>query len=205
MAVYQSSGNSYELANDAPVTVPATVYNNVTGQQGVKFLRLLNTSETEVANVTWTLESTVYTFTGVAIDDQGAQLGSGATFNVTITWDNNTGLGVYGVTVANPGSGYEADAGTVAIYKESLGGATSATASNLGFDISEVDEDGGVAAVASVAGAGAWPQATTGSTRLLPLTEAAVQVLPSTDSPDGLVLLSPTTLPVYAEVVNVIG
>lgn len=205
MAVYQSSGNSYELSSSNAVIVPATVYNNVTGQQGVKFLRLVNSSDTEVANVTWTLESTVYTYTNVAISDQGAQVGSGATFNVTIAYDSGSGLGVYGVTVADPGVGYEADAGSISISSESLGGPYQAWSTDLTFDISEVDEDGGVVAVASVSGAGAWPQEPTGSTRLLPLSEAAVQVLPSTDSPDGLVLLSPTTLPVYAEVVNVIG
>lgn len=205
MAVYQSSGNSYELVSDIAVIVPATVYNNVTGQQGVKFLRLVNSSDTEVANVSWTLESTVYTFNNVAIDDQVAQNGTGATFNVTVTYNSGSGLGVYNVAIANPGIDYAADAGTITIDKEHLGGTYGVTATNLTFTISSVDADGGVTGITSVAGNGAWPQITTGSTRLLPLSEAAVQVLPSTDSPDGLVLISPTSLPVFAEVVNVIA
>lgn len=205
MAVYQTSGIYLMLNEGSPGYIPADTTNNITGNQGTKYIRILNSSTTYVAAVNWILNTQTYTYTNVSA---GVVVGTGslATFNVVISALID-GTIIYTVTVNSGGNSYGVDT-ELKIPGTSVGGFE--PDNDITFTVTSIGEDGIITGISSATGTPNWPptdQSPTGSTSLLPGTETVVQTQPNDNTPTGITL---TTLgagsdPIYVEVVNVIG
>lgn len=205
MAVYQTSGVSLNVYEGNPGYLPADVINNITGGQGAKYLRVLNSSTANVSTLSWTLDSQVYTFTGVSGSTPGGN--TSATFVVTIT-GNGQGGGTYSVSILTPGENYPPQV-PITILGDVIGGAT--PANDLTFYAIEVsDEDGSLIEIGLQGGTPEWPplnEVPTGVTNLLPKGEVVVQVVPGSTTSTGISISTTgagTDL-VYVEAVTIVG
>lgn len=204
MAVYQTSGVYLPVFENNPGYLAADVINNITGGQGAKYLRVLNSSSSNVATFSWTLDSQVYSYANVSAT---SGTGSGARFNVTFQ-GNGAGSAVYSATINNPGAGYS-NGNSLTVAGELLGGTT--PDNNLNMVVDTVDpEDGAILTVIITESTPNWPpsdQAPTGVTNLLPNSETVVQVVPGSTISTGMAISTTGagTDIIYVEAVTVIA
>ena len=167
------------------------VIDPITGGLGLKVVRLINTSATNTATITWTPQDTSYTFDDVAYTTDSLA-GADASFNVTVNFDG------YTIAIAAGGTGFLAD-DTISVLGEDLGGST--TANNLTGTVTSVDGDGAITGI-TVTGDVLWPQSTIGSIRVLPYGEDFVQVTNTAangayftgNNVDGVMVITPVTI-----------
>ena len=206
MAVYQTSGVYLPVWENNPGYLGADVINNITGGQGAKYLRILNSSSSNVATFSWTLDSQVYTYNDVSLTTTPPGTAN-ATFNVSLV-SNNAGSGLYQVAVNDPGTGY-GSGNQMVIAGDQIGGTT--PENDLNMYVGTVDESGGILTVTvDPASYPTWPpldQAPTGVTNLLPRSESVVQVVPGSTTSTGIAISTTGagTDIIYVEAVTVIG
>ena len=208
MAVFQTSGVSISINENAPGYFSADTTNNITGGQGAKYLRILN-PQAVLIMASWTLDSQVYNYT--ELDGTGGT-GTGARFNVAIT-GNGVGGCTLIITQFNSetypagGTGYEVG-DTLSLNGDNFG----QVSQTVTLDVDTVDEETGAILTFTVNPYSApyWPpyQATpTGTTYVLPTNEVTVQAQPGGTNPTGITLTtigagSDNTI---VEVVTVVG
>jgi len=165
MTTYNISGATLTLDADGGSgnIDAANTINPVTGGIGLNTVRVVNTSNANIATMGYTVSDTTYGFANLAGTPSGA--GANAKFDVTVA---NTG---YSVAIANVGSGY-ANSETIKILGNVLGGTT--TANDLTMTLTVTT--GGKIASVSVAGTALWPQSEAANISLLPLSENFIQV-----------------------------
>ena len=191
MTVYQISGSTLDIEVDGGTgTLSVTdCVNPITGQVGINTVRVVNTSTSNLATMTFTPDDAVYTFTNVTGTPSGA--GANAKFDVTVAYSG------YEVAIANAGTGYS-NTETITILGNNLGGTT--TANDLTLTLT-VGTAGKITSVA-VAGTQQWPQSETGNITLLPRTEDFIQVTNNasvgcyftSSGNDGNLLITPVTV-----------
>lgn len=143
----------------------ANTINPVTGGSGLKVVRLLNTSNANLATLTFTPDDVTYEFADVAYTTDSAD-GANAVVDVTVA---DSG---YTVAFTDGGVDFLAD-DTITVLGNALGGTT--TANDLVITVTTVDANGAITG-STVAGTQLWPQSTTGNITLLPSSESFVQV-----------------------------
>jgi len=191
MTVYNISGATLTIDADGGsgnIALADTI-NPVTGGSGINTVRVINSSNANIATLSYTLDDVTYSFNNLAGTPSGA--GANARFNVTVA---STG---YSVEIANAGTGY-ANAETIKILGTSLGGTT--TANDLTMTLT-VGTAGKITSVA-VAGTALWPQTTDASVSLLPSSENFIQLTTqpalgayfSSTSNGGNLLITPVTI-----------
>lgn len=167
MTVYIVSGATLTLdidGGDGNIALANTI-NPVTGGSGLKVVRLLNSSNANLATVTFTPDDVTYEFANVAYTTDSVD-GANAVVDVTVA---DSG---YSVTFVDGGVDFLADE-TLTVLGNALGGTT--TANDLVITVTDVDANGAITG-SSVAGTQLWPQSITGNITLLPNTESFVQV-----------------------------
>jgi len=137
----------------------------VTGGSGLKVVRLLNTSNANLATLTFTPDDVTYTFSDVTYTTDSVA-GANAVVNITVA---DSG---YSVAFSDGGVDYLADE-TISVAGTEVGGTT--TANDLVITVTSVDANGAITG-STVAGIQVWPQSTTGNVTLLPSSESFVQV-----------------------------
>ena len=208
MAVFQTSGISITITENAPGYFAADTTNNITGGQGAKYLRILN-PQAVLIMASWTLDSQVYVYPE---QDATGGAGTGARFNVTITGNGSGGCTLIitpfdSETYPAGGTGYEVG-DTLSLNGDNFGQPTQTVL----LSVDTVDEDTGAILTFTVEPYAApyWPpfQATpTGTTYVLPTNEVTVQAQPGGTNPTGITLTtigagSDNTI---VEVVTVVG
>ena len=165
MTVYNISGATLTIdADGGSGNIDGeSTFNPVTGGAGLNTVRVVNTSNSNIATMGYTVSNTTYSFANIAGTPSGA--GANAKFNVTVA---NSG---YQVAIANAGTGYS-NAETITILGTSLGGTT--TANDLTLTLT-VTTGGKVTSVAPT-GTALWPQSEAANIALLPLSENFIQV-----------------------------
>jgi hypothetical protein len=166
MSTYNISGGTLTIdgANGSGNIGGGSTINPVTGGASLNTVRIVNTSNANIATVGYTLSNTTYSFANVTGTASGG--GANAKFNVTVA--NTAG---YQVSIANAGTGYS-NAETITILGNNLGGTTTTNDLTLTLTV------GNAGAITSVAASGTrlWPQSTTANIPLLPLSENFIQV-----------------------------
>lgn len=195
MTVFIASTTGITLDGDGSTnngTINAgDVIDPITGNIGLKVVRIVNTSATNTATVTWTPQDTTYTFADVAYTTDSAD-GAGASFDVTVNFDG------YTIAIADGGADFLVD-DTILVLGENLGGTT--TANNLTATVTAVGTGGAITEL-TVVGDVAWPQSTVGSIRVLPYGEDFVQVTNTAangayftgNNVDGVMVITPVTI-----------
>lgn len=169
MTTYIVSGTTLQLdidGGDGSIALANTI-NPITGGMGLNTVRIINASTANLATVNFTPSDVTYEFTNVSGTASGS--GANATFDVTVA---NSG---YQVAIANAGSGY-ANAETITILGNALGGTTTANDLTLTVTVATVGNVTGTVASVSTAGTQLWPQSVTGEISLLPSSESFIQI-----------------------------
>lgn len=195
MTVYTISGTELSISVDGGSGTIASdeTTNPITGGSGLNTVRVVNTSSANIATMSFNTTDAAYTFEDVTGTPSGA--GANAAFNVTAT---NFG---YVVEIANGGNGY-ANAETITILGNALGGTTTANDLTLTLTVGTVANVAGVITRAVSAGTPLWPQSYAGTVSLLPRSESFIQVTKTTDvggfftstGNDGDLLICPVTI-----------
>lgn len=208
MAVFQTSGISLSINENAPGYFAADTTNNITGGQGAKYLRLINPQGVLIM-VSWTLDTQVYNYTEL---DATGGTGTSAKFNVAIT-GNGVGGCTLTITQFNSeiypagGTGYTVG-DTLSLNGDNFG----QTSQTVTLDVDTVDPDTGAILTFTVNPYSApyWPpyQATpTGTTYVLPTNEVTIQAQPGGINPTGITVTTIGAGSEYTivEVVTVVG
>ena len=169
----------------------ADVIDPITGNLGLKVVRVINTSATNTATITWTPQDVTYTFDDVAYTTNSVD-GADASFNVTVNFDG------YTIAIAAGGTGFLVN-DLISVLGENLGGST--TANNLIGTVTSVDGDGAITGI-TVTGDVLWPQSIVGSIKVLPFGEDFVQVTNKAANGayftgynvDGTMVITPVTI-----------
>lgn len=167
MTTYIVSGATLTLdidGGDGNIALANTI-NPVTGGSGLKVVRMLNTSNANLATVTFTPDDVTYDFANVAWTTN-----SSAGANAII--DVNVADSGYTVAFVDGGVDFVA-ADEITVLGNALGGST--TANDLVITVTDVDANGAITG-STLAGTALWPQSTTGNITLLPNSESFVQV-----------------------------
>jgi len=191
MTVYNISGATLTIDADGGsgnIALADTI-NPVTGGSGINTVRVINSSNANIATLSYTLDDVTYSFNNLAGTPSGA--GANARFNVTVA---STG---YSVAIANAGTGY-ANAETITILGTALGGSTTANDLTMTLTVGNA----GVITSVAVAGTALWPQTTDASVSLLPSSENFIQLTTqpalgayfSSTSNGGNLLITPVTI-----------
>lgn len=143
----------------------ANTINPVTGGSGLKVVRLLNTSNANLATLTFTPDDVTYSFTDVAYTTTSVD-GANAVIDVTVAESG------YTVTFVDSGVDFVVT-DVLGVIGTEVGGST--TANDLLITVTSVDANGAITG-STVAGTQLWPQSTTGNITLLPSSESFVQV-----------------------------
>jgi hypothetical protein len=191
MTTYNISGATLNLDSDGGTgnIDAANTINPVTGGIGLNTVRVVNTSNANIATMYYIPSDATYAYNNLAGTPSGA--GANAKFNVTVA---NSG---YQVAIANVGSGY-ANSETITILGNALGGTTTANDLTLTLTITT----GGKIASVVPAGTTNWPITIAGEIALLPNSENFIQVTTNTyvgaffasSSNGGNLLITPVTI-----------
>jgi len=174
----------------------ADCINPITGGIGIKVVKLTTTGTSNVTTLTYTPQSTTYTFSNVPAYVSPPSAGNGAEFTVAF---NGVGLGYNTVTLTNPGQDYGVS-DSITLDGGDLGGITGIN--DLTIGVLTVDGIGAITSYEVVSGNKLWPQTVAGQTTLLPNTESFIQVSNAptdgcyftTSAPDGDVYFTPVTI-----------
>lgn len=193
MTVYNISGATLTIdADGGSGNIGAvSTTNPVTGGSGLNTVRVVNTSNANIATMGYTVSDATYTFNDVTYTTDSAD-GANAVINVAVA---NSG---YTVTFANGGVDFLAD-DTISVAGTEVGGST--TANDLVITVTTVGANGTITG-STVSGTALWPQSEAGNIPLLPLSENFIQVTTNTfcgayftsSSNGGNLLITPVTI-----------
>jgi len=181
MTTYQVSGTTLTLlgdgnTNSGNISVADSI-NPITGAMGVNTVKIINSSTANLATVTWTPETVIYSFPDVGYTTDSVA-GLNAVIDVTVT---SAG---YTVSVVNGGVDYVV-ADTITILGDSLGGAT--PANDIVITVTDVNGNGAITG-STFTGTQVWPLSAISEVQLLPNSENFIQVTNST--PTGVYFTS---------------